>query len=111
MDFVKGEVYKVVLSHTMEGELFPYPMILVGKCLMTSPQYITLLDPQTNMVKGFKRSQMAKSEPYDCTSKPTVSTVPSVSTVSTVPTVPTSSTSSTVPSVSTSTVSVDSKSL
>jgi len=66
MDFTKGNVYKVVLSHTLEGELLPYPIILIGKCITTTPQYTTLLDPQTNIVKGFKKSQMAQSEPYDC---------------------------------------------
>ena len=67
MEMKPGNMYKVTLAYSMNDKLHPFPMTLIGQCLMTNDKYITLLDPQTNIVKGFKKSQMSTSEPYDPT--------------------------------------------
>ena len=76
MDFTKGEVYKVVLDKDLYGVAFPYPVVFSGKCLTTDDTYVTLLESHTNMVKGFKKKQLSKSEPYQGTSVNVKSVLP-----------------------------------
>ena len=78
MEFKQGEMYKVVLAYSMNDELFTYPPTLIGKCLLSNEKHATLLDPLTNVVQGFKLSQVSTAEPYEASKasvKPETSSV------------------------------------
>jgi len=78
MEFKQGEMYKVVLAYSMNDELFTYPPTLIGKCLLSNEKHATLLDPLTNVVQGFKLSQVSTAEPYEASTasvKPETSSV------------------------------------
>lgn len=89
MEFKQGEMYKVVLAYSMNDELFTYPITLIGKCLLSNEKYATLLEPLTNVVQGFKLSQVSTAESYEASTASVKPETTSVDDKSSVPSVAT----------------------
>lgn len=87
MEFKQGEMYKVVLAYSMSDDLFTYPITLIGKCLLSNEKYVTLLNPLTNVVQGFKLSQVSTAEPYEASTASVKPETTSVAGKSSVPSV------------------------